>query len=283
MKTFGFALFATATAIAYTVNAQSHFSASGFSSNGAFHLTVSGAAEIDASHDLQNWTKYATVNQDTGLEDMASRQLDRRFYRAHSGTGGSNIVGFVKVVVPAGKMVVVGNSFGTALRLDTPEGRHAIFGITNPPVKVSLYTNGNFGAHTLDPATGTWAPPLRPIRPQEGFAVQNLGTTPITVHLSGEVRQGHLNVAVPAGTSLLSPYVPYSGPMAHLLNIPAKEGTQVQWFDEQTQQYQTATFDTLGGTGQWQPKLPDLRVGRAFILKTPQALTWTNGFPTQAH
>jgi len=142
---------AAITAAAISASAQTQLSSHGFTDPGAFRLVVSGAGEVEVSQDLQSWSHYASVTQSTGLEDLASRGADRRFYRLR---GTSNVVGYVNVMVPAGKIAILGNAFAAPLRLDTPEGRHAAFGITNPPVKLSLYTNGNFVAHTLDAASG---------------------------------------------------------------------------------------------------------------------------------
>ena len=133
------------------------------------------------------------------------------------------------------ELAVLGNSFATVLRLDSPEGRHGLFGVTNPPVKVSLYTNGNFAPHTLEVATGTWEPRIRPIRPHEGFAVQNLGSSNMTVRMSGELHPTGNRMTIPPGASLLAPPLPRPAPLAELLTFQAKDGMQVLWFDEQAQ------------------------------------------------
>jgi hypothetical protein len=269
-------------ALAYTTAAQSQFGRYGFTDDGAFQLTVTGAADLDASQDLQTWAKYASLTQSTALEDLASRQMDTRFYRIRGGAATSNIIGYVKVTIPAGKVAVLGNAFGSPLRLESSEGRQSVFGTTNPAVKVSFYTNGNFVAHTFDAAAGAWQPPLRGVHAHEGFAVQNTGTGPLTVRLSGEVRQGRYPMSIPAGASLVVPAAPQAGPVAQLLPIPATEGTQLLWFNEQTQAYQTSAFDTLDGGGKWEPKVPDLAPGRAIIVKAPKPLSWTNSFTARS-
>lgn len=261
-------------ALPQMASAQTQLSGHGFNETGAFQLTVSGTGEVEVSPDLRTWSKYASVTQPTGLEDLASRQLDRRFYRAQGGPA----VGYVKVVIAPGKITVLGNSFGSALRFDTPESRVALFGVTNPAVKISIYTNGNFVAHTFESASGNWQPPLRPIRPQEGFAVQNTGARPITLRMSGPVRQGRLETTIPAGSSLLVSPLPNSGPAALLANAQVPDGTQVLWFDEQTQKYEACGFDGMEKPGKWEPKLPDLHPGRAVVVKAPKAITITNTF-----
>lgn len=281
MKTLilNFALAVAAASILPAIHAEPQVSNTGFSKAGAFHLTLSDGADVDVSSDLQTWTKYASVTQETMLEDLASRHMDRRFYRVHGGGAPTNIVGFYRATLPPGKMLLLGNSFGSILRLDSPEGRAAIFGVTNPPIKISLYTNGTFTAHTLNTASGNWEPRLRPIRVQEGFSIQNTGTSPLSMHLSGPVRQVRQNMVVPAGASLVVPLYPFAGSLAQVLSVSAKDGTQVLTFDENTQAYKTSLYDSLGGEGKWEPKLPDLRPGRAFIIKTAEALTWTNTVP----
>jgi hypothetical protein len=268
---------ATAT-LTGNVSAQTQLSGHGFTDAGAYRLNLSGAGDVEVSQDLQSWSHYASVTQPTGLDDLSSRGAERRFYRLR---GSSNVIGYVKVTIPPGKVALLGNSFAAPLRLDTPEGRHAVFGLTNPPVKVSLYTNANFLAHTLDAASGAWTPPLRPIRAQEGFALQNTGSTPLTVRMSGPVRQGRMQTMIPAGGYALAAPSPNTGPAAQLTNIPAQDGTQVVWFDEQTQAYQTSTFDTLEKPGKWQPKLPEVQPGRAVVVKSPQPITLTNTLPAR--
>jgi hypothetical protein len=273
-------LAATVTAtLTSSAAAQAQLTAHGFSDPGAFRLMLSGAADVEASTDLQSWSHFASLTQATGLDDLASRQMPHRFYRLR---GTQTVIGYVKVTVPPGKVALVGDSFGTAIRFDTPESRLAVFGATNPPIKVSLYTNGNFVAHSFDPATGAWNPQIRPIRPQEGFAVQNTGSAPITVRMSGPVRMDRVQRNIPAGgAAIASPY-PNVGPTTQLAEVVAPDGAQVLWFDEQKQAYQTSTFDTLEKPGHWEPKLPNLQPGRAVVLKSPQPVSLTNTFQATA-
>lgn len=272
------AVFLTAP-LAVSVTAQPRFTGHGFDDAGVFHMTVSGATDVEASTNLQTWAKYATVSQETRLDDLASRQMEWRFYRL-SGSSGSNLIGFVKAAIPGGKLAILGNPFAGELKLDSPEGRTQLFGSTNPAVKLSLYANGTFTPHTLDRTSGTWAPALRPIRTREGFSVENTGTRPVTVRFSGVVPQGQLNMNLPAGASLVVPPVPQPGPLALVLGLPAKDGMQIDYFNEQSQAHQVSTFDALDGA--WMPKLPDYRPGRALIVKTPAAVTWTKSFSAGA-
>jgi len=259
---------------AFSMAAESRLAGQGFTSAGVFHISTSGAADVEVSTNLEVWTKLASVSQELTLEDTASRRPGWRFYRVRDGGAiGSNVVGYVKVSIPPGKMAILGNPFAALLRLDSPEQRHEIFGMTNPAVKVSIYTNGNFAAHSLDKATGTWSPPLRPIRSQEGFAVENLGSSPLQVKMSGQVRLGVFNVALPAGSSLFVPPVPQPGPIADVVGIPGKDGMQIDYFNEETQSHQNSTFDSLSKG--WSPKLPDYKPGRAFVVKAPAAVNWT--------
>jgi hypothetical protein len=262
-------------AFANTAAAQVQLTGHGFTDSGAFRLMLSGSADVETSQDLQSWSHYASVTQPTGLDDLATRQMDHRFYRLR---GSSNVLGYLKATIPAGKLALLGNSFGTAIRFDTPESRLALFGSTNPAVKVSVYTNGNFVAHTFDPASGSWSPQIRPIRPQEGFAVQNTGSVPINVRMSGPVRMDRVQRTVPAGGAAIASAYPHVGPANQLRDVAAPDGAQVLWFDEQKQAYQTSTFDTLEKPGHWEPKLADVPVGRAVIVKTAQPLSFTNTF-----
>jgi hypothetical protein len=272
MKSLIFSLTGIAAlTLAYRASAQAQLSSRGFTEAGAFRLTVSGAGEVEFSADLQTWSRYASVTQPTELDDLASRQLARRFYRVQGGP----IMGYVKDTIPAGKMAVLGNSFGSALRLDTPEGRDGIFGVTNPSVKVFLYVNGNFVPHTFDAAAGKWEPALGPIRPQEGFAVQNSGSSPITVRMSGVVRQGRVQTTIPAGMSLFVSPFPNTSPAYELFHASVPDGTQVSCFNEAAQKYDVSAFTTFQKPGNWEPKLPNVPPGRAVIVKAPHAIAVT--------
>jgi hypothetical protein len=66
---------------------------------------------------------------------------------------------------------------------------------------------------------------------------------------------------------------PQLGPLAQLQKAKAHDGTQVQWWDEEKQAYQTSTFDTLEPPGKWTPNLPNLKPGRAVIVKAAQPIT----------
>jgi hypothetical protein len=61
-----------------------------------------------------------------------------------------------------------------------------------------------------------------------------------------------------------------------LVNAPAPDGTQVLWFDEQSQKYEACGFNGLEKPGKWEPKLPEVHPGRAVIVKAPQPITITN-------
>jgi hypothetical protein len=270
-----FSAVALTTAFALSTAAQTRFTGQGFNSAGAFQMTVSGPAEIEASTNLQSWTKFASVSQETTLDDVASQKIDSRFYRVRGGTPASTI-GFAKATIPAGRLALLGNAFGAQLRLDTPEGRIQTFGMPNPPVEVSLYANGNFTPHTLNTATGAWTPALRPIRDQEGFAVRNLGTTPLTARFSGEVRQGQIKLSLPAGPSLVVPPVPQPGPVLMVLGMPSQDGMQIMFFNEETQAYIVSGYSDLDGA--WNPKLPDYRPGRSFVVRSPAPVSWTKTF-----
>jgi hypothetical protein len=275
------ALSALNAALALCAVAESRLSGYGFSSSGLYHVTTSGAGDVEVSTNLQTWTKLASVSQELTLEDLASRHPGWRFYRAAGGGGAasSNILGYVKAAIAPGKMAILGNPFTMPLRLDTPEGRRDVFGTTNPVIKISIYgTNGTAVAHTLDKATGTWSPPLRPIRVQEGFAVENVGASMVQVKMGGELRRGPLNMSVPAGSSLVVPPVPQMGSVADVLGIPGKDGVQIDYFNDETQKHETSTYDSLSNG--WTPKPPEYKPGRAVMVKTPAAATWTKSLPT---
>ena len=268
---------ATLTLSAVPAAAQTQFTSQGFNDRGAFQMTLSAPGDVEASTNLQSWTKLASLSQPGQLGDVAAQQLNWRFYRLPTGgPGRSNLIGFVRITIPRGGMAMLGNLFASPLRLDTPEGRNQVFGSTNPPVKVSLYGNGAFIPHTLDRNTGIWTPALRPIQGREGFLVENIGSRPLTVRLSGVVPQGQLRMSVAAGASLVVPPVPQAEPVALVLGMPAKDGMQIDYFNEETQRHMVSTFDALDGA--WIPKLPEYQPGRSVIIKSPDPVNWSKTF-----
>jgi hypothetical protein len=282
MKRNIFALIALviSTTCAYCATAQPRLAAHGFTGPGLFHLTNAAPGEIEVSTNLHTWTKLNAVRQGKTLEDPASGNAGWRFYRAVGGGAAStNLVGYVKVTIPPGKMAVLGNPFMTVLRVDTPEGRHEVFGSTNPPVKLLTYENGTFMPHTFDKANGSWMPALAPIRGTEGFAIENVGSSPIQVKMSGELRLRN-KMSLPAGSSLVVPPVPEVGPTSAVLGIPGNDGTQIDYFDEDTQKHIVSTYDSLAKG--WEPQLPAYKPGRALVVKAPAATTWTKPFPATA-
>src|SRR5690349_17962123 len=101
MRKLIFSLLASIAAVALTQSAfaQTQMSGHGFTDPGTFRITVSGPGDLEVSQDLQSWSKFASVTQPTGVEDLAARQTDRRFYRLH---GSQNVVGYTKVAVSPG-------------------------------------------------------------------------------------------------------------------------------------------------------------------------------------
>jgi hypothetical protein len=271
-----FAAVVCAATFAMPASAQTRFAAQGFNAAGDFQMTLSGPGDIEASTNLQTWTRFASVSQETTLDDVASRKAEWRFYRLRGGSAPGNAIGFVKATIQPGRLALLGSAFATPLRLDTPEGRAQVFGIPNPQIELALYANGNFTPHTLNTATGAWSPALRPLRDQEGFSVKNLGATPLAVRMSGELRQGQINLSLPAGPSLVVPPVPQPGPVIMVLGIPSQDGMQILFFNEETQAYVVSSYDPFDAA--WQPKLPDYRPGRSFVVRSPAAVNWTKTF-----
>jgi hypothetical protein len=111
--------------------------------------------------------------------------------------------------------------------------------------------------------------------PGEGVFVRNTSATDLVVTFVGEVPQGTLNNAYPAGLSIRSSQVPQAGTAAEL-GFVGKDGDQINQFDLATQSYKVSTFDGLENA--WLPPLGQLAVGEAFFLRASAAGTWTRTF-----
>lgn len=186
-----------------------------------------------------------------------------------------NAVGYVNVTVPANQFAIVANPLNqptnslNAVLPDLPAG-----------TRVYLWNGTSFGPEIRKTATG-WLPPTAGtniINPGQGFFVQNTAATPITITFVGEVPQGDLAVAYPAGFSLLSSQVPQAGKVETDLKLPAKSGDQVYVFTNGAYlpvARRTATSWIGGVAGSPEPVVG---VGQGFWLNAAAAGNWARNF-----
>jgi hypothetical protein len=192
-----------------------------------------------------------------------------------------NAVGYVNKTVPAntaggaGKLALISNP------LDAGQGNNTIANLFKgvpDGTQVYKYTGTTFVTATFDSLEGAFLPveaANTTVVPGEGVFVRNTSTSDLTVTFVGEVPQGTLNNAYPAGLSIRSSMVPQQG-TASELGFVGKDGDQIFQFNPATQGYSQNTFDGLENA--WLPPLTPIAVGEAFFLRAAAAGTWTRTF-----
>jgi len=121
----------------------------------------------------------------------------------------------------------------------------------------------------LPPAAGNQI-----VNPGQGFFLQNVAATPITITFVGEVPQGDLSVQYPAGFSLLGSQVPQAGKVETDLKLPAKSGDKVYTFVNGA--YETTKQKLPSGV--WGGGEPTIQVGQGFWLQAGAAGNWARSF-----
>ena len=175
-----------------------------------------------------------------------------------------NVVGYVNVSVPKGFSFIANQLVGASSTLASL--------IPNPPVTDTETTvvykwNAGFDGNSF---VGEWDNPDATLNPGDGALIY--APAAFTVTFVGEVKQGTLNVAVPAGFSILSSQVPQSGGLVTDLKFTPPDGSTVyKW---------NAGFDgnsVIGG--EWDAGEPQIDVGSAFLFFNAGAATsWSRTF-----
>jgi hypothetical protein len=244
--------------------------ARGFATNGAFQLQINGGQplEIEYSTNLTTWTPLEKAAQH--FADTAAVHSEWRFYRAKTAGGGfaPDVVGFIKVPIEPGKMVLVGSPFEGNIHLDKPAVRKAVFGTETPSVQFYLMENGKQTTYNWDEFANNWSPTPPPIPAGTGFMVRNTGKDRIFVRFGGELKQGALKRPIAQGDSYIVPLVPKPGPLQQAVAVPGLDGAQLHVWNEQKQAYDTSSFNKE--KGHWEPAL-QYKPGRAVEAKLPHA------------
>jgi hypothetical protein len=182
-----------------------------------------------------------------------------------------NAVGYVNVTLKPGFNMVCNP-------LDAGAGNNIVSKLlANVPAGTTVYKFGatGFDINVFDPDLGGWTDPNSELVPGEGAFILNSTAANVTVTFVGEVKQGSLSTALPAGFSIKSSQVPQSGPLAGTLGFPITAGDIIYRFDA-VSGYTIYVFDPdLGG---WSPEEPSPAVGEAFWVATAAAKNWTRNF-----
>jgi hypothetical protein len=154
-----------------------------------------------------------------------------------------------------------------------------------PPnlTEVFLFTpgaGGGFSQYTFDTDLGGWDPSGDATIDFGGGAfINNRSASAFTLTSVGEVGQGTLQNAVPAGFSIKSSKVPQAGAISAVLGFPAAQLDSVYKYVNTGVPgagYQQFTFDNdLGG---WDPSEPALEVGEAVFINSVAGHPWTRTF-----
>ncbi|MDB6017776.1 MAG: hypothetical protein JWR19_2265, partial [Pedosphaera sp.] len=113
------------------------------------------------------------------------------------------------------------------------------------------------------------------LNPGEGGFFKNTTPTNLVLGFVGEVPQGTLTNALPAGYSMRRSMVPQAGPLDTLLGFPGAEGDVVyRWINGG---WITSTYRAATG---WSGSAPTLNLSEAIFISKAAATTWTRSFST---
>lgn len=181
-----------------------------------------------------------------------------------------NSVGYVNLTLPVGFSMI-------ANPLDAGTGNNVVGALLNASQfqdGTTIYKfNPGTGAYTLNVVDfGEWTLPNMTLAPGEGVFINVLGA-PVSVTMVGEVPQGSLSQALPAGFSIQASQVPQQGQLDTVLNFPAVDGDVVYLFNNTSGAYTIHAFDF----GAWDnPPVP--KVGESFFVNKTSATDWTRTF-----
>jgi hypothetical protein len=195
---------------------------------------------------------------------------------AQSNVFSLNVVGYVNTSVVGGGanglFQMIGNPLNTTN--NTVDSL-----LPNPPAGTVLY---KFNGTSFDITTflGSWIPSGFTLNPGEGAIVNS--PNPWTNTFVGEVMQGSLSNAYPAGFSIRASQVPQAGTLT-ALGLPATQftdGDVIYQFDTTAQSYNIYTL--LGGSWIGGPlSEPTLAVGESIWLQPQSAGSWNRTFTVQ--
>jgi hypothetical protein len=179
-----------------------------------------------------------------------------------------NVVGYHQVTIAPGALSLIAN------QLQTTNNTLASLLPSVPPGTIVYKYSAGWTPYTFDEFDLKWLPDgAASMNPGEGAMVRNVGTTPLTLTFVGEVLQGNLETAVPAGLSVRSSKVPQAGKLTTDLQFPAVAGDVAYKYAGGFTPY---TFDEF--ELKWTPEEPTIAVGEAFMSSKAAAANWTRNF-----
>lgn len=187
---------------------------------------------------------------------------------AQSNVYSVNVVGYVNVTVPANGYKLIANPLNAT---------NNTIGSLLPsvPANTLFYKyNGGYTSYQFDEFDLSWAPNANAtLNPGEGGFIRNVTGTPMTLTFVGEVLQGALTNAVPAGYSIRSSKVPQAGAITTVLGYPGAPNDLVYKYNGGYTSFQFDEFDLS-----WAPSEPSFEVGEAFFAFRGASSDWVRNF-----
>jgi len=182
-----------------------------------------------------------------------------------------NAVGYVNVTLAASGYTLVANPLVAetntiAVLFDAAVNGTVIY-------KFDAASGAYLPSISKNKITGKWNDTTTTLLPGEGVFVKNPAATNVTITFVGEVMQGSLTNALPAGYSIASSQVPQSDTL-DALGYPKTKGDVVYKYVAGAY----ASFSVNKITGNWSPSVPSVAVAEAFFVKKAAAAEWTRNF-----
>jgi hypothetical protein len=226
------------------------------------NLTASGQFEKVTAHTENKIrtmrTKSLLFAAAVGLAGVASAVAQNNVYSV-------NAVGYVNLTVPSGFSMIANPLNSTNNTIGTL--------VTLPRFSQLFKWNGT-GFDIATMSSGGWDHPEYTLAPGEGAFVSVSSQQTLT--FVGEVLQGNLTNAIPAGFAIRSSQVPQTGSVTALGLTPAlKRFDQLFKWNAAAGQYD---IYSLASGGVWSPTDPIINVGESFFLSTSAGGSWSRTF-----
>jgi hypothetical protein len=178
-----------------------------------------------------------------------------------------NAVGFVNVDLPVGFWII-----SNPLNNTTSNKIADLF--KGAPEAFTVYKYGSAGWIINSYELGQWTDEAATLVPGEGAFVSNPGPAVFKVTFVGEVKQGNLSHAIPAGLSLQSSEVPQAGKLSTDLKFPAVDDDVVYRYDRGGIKGYSIFSVSFGA---WDTE-PTVEVAEGYWVSKAAAGTWARTF-----
>lgn len=229
--------------------------------------------DIQASSDLRNWCSVLSGNAQAATVEYVDSDAPKsgfRFYRAFCGECvSSNVIGYVTIAVPPGFSMI-------SNPLNAPSNTiAALFPNSADGTTICKFDTSLFRLTNNIVKDGVWKNKDEKLVPGEGAIFFNPTTDFKTLNFVGEVSQGRLTNAIPAGLSIRSSIIPQPGRLSQDLGFPLADGDVVHLFDRDQQKYVVYPFSA----SEWEKNQPIIGVGESFWIGKTSPDNWVREFP----